>query len=177
LQLIDFEGIVKNNQHYLTWQVDDVQNVKGFEIEKSNDGIRFEKIGFVAENGTTNPTQSYAFYHVLPSFGGAGGGLYYRLKIVDNDGRFDYSKIIFLENKKGQNTIVIYPTIVEHTLIIHTFNQKIKTATIFNANGQIIQSFQNIENELNVQDLPKGVYFLALETENQMTEVKRFVKM
>jgi parallel beta-helix repeat protein len=166
LQLIDFKGVVKNNKNILIWEVANVKNVKGFEIERSKDGIRFEKIGFVGESDITN----YNFEDL-------DGAAYYRLKIVDYDGYFEYSKIIFLTQKEKKNTILVYPTLVQNTLIINTFNQKIKTATIFNTKGQIIKIFQNIENELNVQDLPKGVYFLALEIENQMNEVKRFIKM
>ncbi len=185
LQMLDFKGLVKENECYLTWQVAKVQNVKGFEVETTlnpSEGgkTQWQKIGFVEENNTSNTTENYTFSHVFSSFEKnplLGFSAYYRLKIIDADQRFEYSKIIFLENKKVENTITIYPTFVKNILTIKALNDKINTVTIVNTNGQIIKIFQNIENEINLHDLPQGVYFLEIKTENQINEVKRFFKM
>jgi hypothetical protein len=52
-------------------------NNKGFEIETSEDGISFEKIGFVKGAGNSNTHSSYNLKHSNSS------SAYYRLKQID----------------------------------------------------------------------------------------------
>ena len=79
------DGIVK-----LIWTTDSETNNFGFEIERSEDEIDFQKIGFVKGKGTNIIPQRYDFVdeNLAPSI------YYYRLKQIDLDGAFEYSDAI-----------------------------------------------------------------------------------
>ena len=91
VELTLFSSIVESNQVTLTWTTATETNNHGFEIERSliREG-NWQKIGFVNSNGTTTQPQAYSFTdkNLAP------GEYQYRLRIVDNDGSFEYSKII-----------------------------------------------------------------------------------
>lgn len=81
----------KNGSVDLNWQTITELNNKGFEVERSTDGVNFTKIGWIEGVGTTNSATNYAFNDNLPN----NGMNYYRLKQVDFDGKFKYSNVVF----------------------------------------------------------------------------------
>jgi hypothetical protein len=93
--LIDFTGRMEKNGVVLNWKTSFEQNNKGFEIERSYDGNNFQSIGFVASGGSSNATRSYSFNDrdVVQKIN------YYRLKQLDLDNHFEYSKVVTI--KKG----------------------------------------------------------------------------
>jgi hypothetical protein len=96
--LIDFTGRLEKNDVLLSWKTSFEQNSKGFEIERSYDGNNFQAIGFVASGGSSNATRSYSFNDrdVVQKIN------YYRLKQLDLDNHFEYSKVVTI--KKGSGT-------------------------------------------------------------------------
>jgi len=98
LRLIDFTGRLEKNQVVLNWKTSFEQNSKGFDIERSYDGNNFKSIGFVGAAGNSNSTRMYSFNDrdvVQPVN-------YYRLKQLDLDNQFEYSKVITI--KKGSSS-------------------------------------------------------------------------
>ncbi len=162
LQLIDFEGAIKNNVNILNWKIENVRSVKNFEIEKSEDGKHFEKIG----------TIPFSFEKIF-SFEdkNTASSAYYRLKILDDDGRFDYSKIIFLEKKKT-NEVQIFPNPVRNFLNISNYNPKNeRDFEITNVLGQIVLKEKISSQNIDLQSLTKVIYFLKINN-----QTIRFVK-
>ena len=94
VELTSFTGLVDGSSVALAWHVASEINNAGFQVERSttqNSG--FEKIGFVAGNGTSGAAQySFADLNPLP-----GQPLYYRLKQIDFDGTFEYSEVVEVE--------------------------------------------------------------------------------
>ena len=74
----------------LSWATATEKNNQGFDIERSRDNKTFTKIGNVPGRGTTTDRQSYSYVDNSSS----GGKLYYRLKQIDFNGSFSYSKTI-----------------------------------------------------------------------------------
>jgi Secretion system C-terminal sorting domain len=156
----------------LRWATATERNNAFFDLERSKNGVDFEKIATIQGNNNAVQTKQYSFLDKKPF----DNQNYYRLRQTDTDGRFEYSNIVVV-NKAAKINIVIAPNPIDDILKINTFSQNIEKATILNINGQIIKHFETVENEINVADLPKGIYFLSLKMENQEVEVKRFVKM
>jgi hypothetical protein len=100
VELVSFTAELNNNKAVLKWVTASETNNYGFEIEKSQKSKvkgqnNWEKIGFVAGNGTTTEISAYTFTDQLNhSFN---HNLYYRLKQIDLDGSFSYSDIIEIE--------------------------------------------------------------------------------
>lgn len=89
IELMSFTGKVDNGNVILKWATASELNNDFFTIEKSEDGIFFEVVGYVDGTGNSNSVIQYSFIDENP-FELA----YYRLKQTDYDGAFAYSSII-----------------------------------------------------------------------------------
>lgn len=157
IELISFNAQNETNKTLLTWQTASESDNKGFEIESSNDGVRFESIGFVAGRGTTTQRQSYTFTDKTPYPKGS----FYRLKQIDYDGTYEYSKIIFIKNDKQKNDIAVYPNPTNDVLNIITENYE-QSFVLFNNIGQMVLQGDVLNKALDMRDLGKGVYHLKV---------------
>lgn len=93
VDLISFEAnLLEDNHVKLTWVTGSEINNEGFEIQCSENGVNFEKIGFTKGNGSTTDVQNYEYLHALKL-----DKLYYRLKQFDYDGQYEYSKIVMVQ--------------------------------------------------------------------------------
>ena len=90
VELVSFAANNDENKITLSWQTATEKNNEGFDIERSVDNKTFSKIGNVSGRGTTTERQSYSYVDNSSS----GGKLYYRLKQIDYDGSFSYSKTL-----------------------------------------------------------------------------------
>src|SRR5690606_10958019 len=95
VELVYFTASVRNNQAHLEWLTASELDNDRFEIERSSDARRFEKIGTVKGKGTTSLETKYQFTDRTP----VEGTVYYRLKQVDHDGQFAYSNVIAVTAK------------------------------------------------------------------------------
>ncbi len=91
-ELTVFSAKLTNKNADLNWQTATEHNVSYFSIEHGNDGENFLPIGEVKANGNSRTPQYYRFSHADFS----PNSPYYRLKMVDADAQFKYSKIITL---------------------------------------------------------------------------------
>ena len=110
----------------------------------------------------------------------------YRLKMVDNDGSFTYSKVITVQQQRtgGFSRLKIYPNPTQNTLnlTIDAPNAAIQTVDIIDVVGKVWQHKtlnllrgQN-QDVLDVQSLPTGIYFLQMVDSQGIKNVLRFVK-
>ena len=88
--------MIKYNDAVLSWRTATENNNKGFEVQRSTDGIAFNDLAFVNGAGTSSLMHSYNYTDVKV----VSGNNYYRLKQIDNDGRLTYFNIIKLDYSK-----------------------------------------------------------------------------
>ena len=94
ITLLNFNGQWKNNNTVvLDWSTENESGINGYEIQYSVDGTSFEKIGF-QEAGNISSVQ---IYHFLQNNAGSPFN-YYRLKIIEETGKINYSPVILLKN-------------------------------------------------------------------------------
>ncbi|MBS1775121.1 MAG: hypothetical protein JSS64_02440 [Bacteroidetes bacterium] len=106
LRLLSFTGEAKHNTHLLYWQTADERNNKGFEVQRSADGKAFAAIGFVNADKEAAVKHHYNFTDALP----LGGANYYRLKMENVNGSYEYSNTIKLEQgKAAYASFAIFP--------------------------------------------------------------------
>jgi hypothetical protein len=96
---LSFAAVPNNNLVALTWQVANEQSNKGYEVQRSSDGVQFRRIGFVAaqSGGNSARTLQYSFEDRLPQ----AGTYYYRLRQIDKDGSVAYSKVVSVNWNAG----------------------------------------------------------------------------
>jgi hypothetical protein len=98
LTLLSFNGIKRFPDVQLQWQTTNEENTSHFEVERKLDNeSNFTPAGTVAAKGNSSQTSTYNFLDkdILPK----GRRFTYRLKMVDNDGKFTYSNTIQLINE------------------------------------------------------------------------------
>jgi len=174
--LIGFNAYQKEEQVSLKWATASEQNNKGFEIERSSNGITWVNIGFVSPSstdGNSNAKSDYSFIDHSP----LNGISYYRLKQVDFDNRIEYSPVRTV-NFKNQNTIQIYPNPVRNNLTIAglTGAEQIR---IVNASGQIIYYIKASTGTVNIstEHFSEGLYHLQVVNVDGKTSSHKFIKI
>jgi hypothetical protein len=164
--LVSFEGKSENNQTKLTWKTAEEINNKGFEIERSADARTFEKIGFVDGSGNTKESQFYHFTDLNPL-----ATSYYRLKQLDYDGKFEYSRVIAV---KSEATIIkLYPNPAQEYLTVSGINGKLPIS-IVNQNGRVVLNrFVSAKEQINIGKLASGLYVVRIGNENRKLVINR----
>lgn len=157
IELTSFTGKAVNKTNVLSWETATETNNKGFDIERSGDGKNFEKIAFVAGNGTTSKSQSYGFEDNTPL-----SISYYRLKQWDEDERFELSKIIQITQKSSVK-LNVYPNPVSNILTMETDLKG--DYQIINLIGQVVLKGQTSTSNIDVSLLPQGTYILKVGAE------------
>ena len=160
---------LKNKTAILEWRTATETNNAGFEIQRSKDGITWEKIAWQEGQGNTLTPQAYTYRDENPFFGTS----YYRFKQVDFNGDFSYSNVVSLQYIRSGITVFPNP----NTGIFEVQSTAEGTYQILNTSGQVIQ-IGNMKNDisLDISDTAQGVYFISVTIDKE-TFVKRIIKM
>ena len=161
VELLDFTGAIQNEAVYLQWQTAQELNNAGFEIEKSMDNRTWESIDYVEGQGTDFDLNEYVSKDENPVV----GTNYYRLKQLDFDGQFEYSKVIAVDFKTTSTNVTIFPNPATDFLIIKNLSdsEELLEVSIFNVMGQPM-TIDYSNQQIDVARLPKGFYVLKMET-------------
>ena len=157
LNLLDFTAVLKGKRDVaLNWQTADERNVQGFEVQVSADGTIFNKVGFVnARNAST--VQNYEFETMMPGKLG-----YFRLKMIDNDGKFEYSPVRLLQ--LDEVIVKAYPNPAVDQVQLDLTGYPAGTARITDMSGRAVMNFRTTSgmNRINTKALSSGVYVLEV---------------
>ena len=155
LNLINFSANKQNNVINLKWTTENEFNVSHFEIERSADGQTFSKLADVAPANSSS-LHNYSFIDVQPML----GINFYRLKMIDIDGRFKYSGILKI-NSNGKQIFEVYPNPVKDVMIVNGVKagDEIK---LLNIDGKILSQKLSLGQSItiDVSKYPSGVYFV-----------------
>jgi uncharacterized repeat protein (TIGR01451 family) len=156
----------------LKWITESETDNAYFEIQRSNDGVHFEYRGKVAGNGTTSLTKQYDYNDEI---NGLFNVIYYRLKIIDKDGKYSFSKIIALKIN-GNNTnehFNVYPNPFYSDIKIELLGARKETGVIrfISFEGkEVLRRSVEVEKGTNIivlkdlNYLPRGNYILEMTT-------------
>jgi Secretion system C-terminal sorting domain len=152
-----------NNESLVSWATAQESNSSKYEIEHSTNNSSFTKLGEVTAAGNTSVRTNYSFTHTKP----VSGFNYYRIKQIDNDGKFKYSEVVTVLKKDNLVQTIIAPNPVKEVLhVVETKETFIGTAEIYNAAGNLVLR-KTINNKLQVYSLPvsnlaSGAYVLKV---------------
>jgi hypothetical protein len=175
LELMSFSGSNEKNRNKLIWQTANELNVSHFIIERSQDGLKFEERGTILSKKANNALKPYEFMDDNPF-----STNYYRLKIIDKDGTYYYSKTITVINNQ-LNTVQIFPSIAKDFINIRSENA-LNNATIkvVDLMGKtLIHSIINVDKgeqiALNIATLNKGLYLISIDNKEFKT-INKIIK-
>lgn len=128
----------------LQWQTLSELNSEHFVVETSTTGQNFVAAGTVPATGYSTVLRRYSFMH-QPGIA-TSERIYYRLKMIDKDGSFNYSAIVSvdLESLKGSMALRAYPTAVSEGEIlnieIHCLKPGPASLQVLAASGSLLSS-------------------------------------
>jgi fibronectin-binding autotransporter adhesin len=156
VELLSFTGKNTEGGNLLTWTTANETNNKGFDIERSNDGKTFGKLGWQDGQGNSKTPTSYTFIDNTPSV----GLNYYRLKQWDFDGKYAFSKVIALNND-SKTALSVYPNPADEMLFVSTNQNKDMPYFLTNMLGQVVKTgVINTQATLDISSLISGTYFI-----------------
>jgi hypothetical protein len=181
VELSSFGSNVNGRDIVLNWETKTEKNSNKFEIERNLMGTDWVPVGSVKACVLSNSPKQYSFMDKnLQS-----GKYQYRLMMIDNDGSYEYSKVIEAEVDVPENYELSqnYPnpfnpnTVITYSLPLAA-NMKL---TAYNTLGQVVKildnGFKNAGNytvNFDASELTSGTYFYRLEA-GQFTQVKKMI--
>jgi Secretion system C-terminal sorting domain len=162
ITLESFTASINGSTVSLNWKVALAVDFSHFEIEYSNNGSTFSAIDQVV----FNPSQTDYRYTQSPVVAPLN---YYRLKLVNTDGSFRYSKILLVRTETGSLVLTVYPQPAKDHINVSIAVRQTQRVTfqLFNTTGSKIKEdhLQLISGSNsfiidNLQQLPAGIYTL-----------------
>ncbi|MFZ9386942.1 MAG: T9SS type A sorting domain-containing protein [Chitinophagaceae bacterium] len=165
-KLVDFNGVNRDNYNQLKWVVTDEQQLSRYELERSSDGIRYQR---VTTKQAVNSTSQVTYTHMDPvSLSSA--EYYYRLKIIDLDESYTYSSVVFIRTQSKTNIRVLNNPFRDLiTLQYSTGRDQPISVALYTATGALVrrQDYNATAGSgaytlYGFANLPKGLYFLKV---------------
>ncbi len=165
--LLDFSGNGYPGYNQLQWKVAQEQGLDHYELERSTDGSVYTKVATVVSQNQTAVT-TYSQQDNTSLF-----ETYYRLKLVDIDGRFTYSSVVFIRktNTKNEFSVMGNPFGNEIVLKYKLSNSQKVYVQLFNVTGALVRKEEyaatagtGIYTITGVQQLNSGIYLLKIES-------------
>ena len=111
VSLINFNGLYRNEGKVeLNWVTNFEQNSDRFEVERSFDGITWQKAGTLKAQGISTVKKSYTFIDEVGRNTAIKKDLYYRLKQIDLDNKSAFSRILIVRVYNSQSIKMISVT-------------------------------------------------------------------
>ena len=161
--LLNFNATLKDRIVQLKWATAQEQNSSHFEIERSTDSIHFKNIGkvYAAHYSDRQINYSYQDFSTQSKLN------YYRIKMVDKDGKFTYTEIR-LVNVGLNGNISVFPNPAKsgEGIMVTSQNINAKRIEVVNAFGQIVLTQNlNVNSTTNIPlktNLPAGQYVIRI---------------
>jgi hypothetical protein len=171
VNFVDFTANISGDNVVLDWQVTNEVNNNHYDIEQST-GASFSKIGTV--NATVGGgIKNYSFIHTTPTKNATN---YYRIKQVDNDGKFSYSPIRSVRFD-SKTVLTVSPNPASSFINISSTQSNINIA-IFDGNGKKVATklLTSGNARIDISGLSSGTYIVIAESNGATVASKKIVK-
>jgi Secretion system C-terminal sorting domain/Carbohydrate binding domain len=168
--LTSFTGKYSNGVSTLDWQTSQELNSDHFDLFKSADGQDFSLVATINAAGFSSVIKNYSYQDNSPN---NGQNVYYRLKQVDRDGKYNFSSIVKLA--LGANTsVAVYPNPFNNDFTVSFSAGKTSPATLklMNSTGQLVFTktitVNKGNNSILIGGLPSlrpGIYYMSIGNE------------
>jgi hypothetical protein len=161
--LESFTATKVNTGGLLQWVTVQESNTDKFIIEKSTSGSSYVSIGEVKAAGNSSTTKEYQFTDPRLS----NGINYYRLKMVDKDGKYTYSPIRKLSSNDDEIIVTVYPNPANTDRLYVSTSANCSLLELRDVQGRLIKSMktQGTQHTFTLQAIANGTYFLSIFTD------------
>jgi hypothetical protein len=162
VRLSNFDVTAVAQEAQLNWGTTEEVGFSHFEVLRSNDLNQWESIGNVASNEAGK-------YFFTDAGLKAGKTTYYRLKMVDLDGTFEYSTIRSINVENGGKLFSVYPNPASEMLYLNYADLKqLQSLTIYDERGNthLSRSGSDLLHGIKIANLPQGMHFVQVKTKD-----------
>jgi len=162
------------NKILLTWSTNLEVNNKGFEIERSTDGLNFQKIGWKDGSGNSQTIKNYQFEDTKVNYNQK---YYYRLKQMDYDGNYRYSNVAEAILNTYETFVIspLYPNPTNGNAYVNVYcaEKQDLSVRVYNSIGQLVLQYThtlpagNTQVELATHSLANGIYQVEFNMNGQ----------
>ncbi|MFI5156850.1 MAG: T9SS type A sorting domain-containing protein [Chitinophagales bacterium] len=184
LSLTTFTAQLFNKAVRLSWSTDMALNSSHFVVLRSSDGSSFDEVGLVFTDGERQ-NNSHKAYNFSDNIEGINSRiLFYRLKMVDLDGKYSYSEMLQIRvvNDIEASLVTAYPNPARNEIRVtvpSAWQNKQISYNIYNMEGvhmgERIMVRASQTETFPIADLPSGNYLIRITNGNQ-TAVEKFIK-
>ena len=164
VHLVNFSLQKKTNGIQLLWNVTDETNMQLYEVEYCTDGNNFTRLASIAAQGSATATYSYLHGITISS------SLYYRIKMLNNDGSYAYSPIRYFNNKEALS-IRLFPNPASAFLMVESNMVSTKASLkVINSAGAVVTAINGIDfsssntMRVDISTLKAGLYYVECIT-------------
>jgi hypothetical protein len=170
--LNSFVAQKNNNDARLQWQSGNETNTSYFDIERSYNGQTYTAIGRLNATNISGNNYTYTDHAVFSS---SNVTAFYRLKIADNNGSYEYSSAVKLTNSKS-TTINIFPNPAVDAISISGLDADALIRLISIDGKVLLQETAGAESRIiHIEKYQSGTYIIQVQN-NKETIQKKFVK-
>lgn len=173
VEFTKFEAIsTDNNKVNLIWETASENDNKGFNVERSPDGYKWETLDFVKGAGTTLEPRNYQWVDKKPyeEFN------YYRLRQIDFDGDTEYSEIVVVKmNPKSE--FALFPNPAGNFITLDLGEKPtIEEIELYDVRGRLVRTipiqYRISRQNIIISDLMAGVYWVVIPSKHNTEQIK-----
>jgi hypothetical protein len=159
VKLLSFTAVKENETALLKWSASSEINSSHFIIEHSRNGTTYSGLATVSAAGNSSSQTDYSYKHVQPSK----GFNYYRLKLVDRDGKYEYFPVRRLKFDKA-DAMIVSPNPATNRVTI-TITEPGGILRLINSTGIILKEREMTGNQadIDISALAQGVYIITYQ--------------
>ena len=177
VDMTHFSGYAEKNANQLQWKTASEENNERFEIQCSEDGNTFTTIGEAAGAGNSQKALKYNYTDYNPGR----GTNYYRLKQVDFNGDFNFSRTIAIASWKNDLSINVSPVDGRIRLDIQSKEESAVEVYVYNIIGksiyqEIIHAGKGGNSLLLKPHLESGYYMVRIISDNKSYQEKIWIE-
>lgn len=179
VNFLSFSGKANGYKNILEWRVNEESNLSHYEVERSEEGIRYTSVGSVTARNSRSET-SYSLSEIVNN----GTSYFYRIKSVNNDGTYKYSNIVHVKRvAKEEIQVLSNPFRTSLDLRITLPQDAAVQFHIYDGNGKLVRKEQaaiavgGINHSIrNLSTLPAGIYYINAVINNNRRWTQKIVK-
>lgn len=166
VDLLSFTAQLVNEKAWLAWSTSREENLSHYSIERSYDNKQFEQAAIMFPAETPSTINNYSYKDPIKNT--TGTVIFYRLKMVDKNGKFKYSetRTVRLGNGSDTTKISAYPNPVVnelHLSVPQNWQGKTINAQLLSTSGSVIKTFNlKASAVIPMTDVPAGTYYIKV---------------
>jgi hypothetical protein len=172
VKLVSFAAAPAGNSVVLKWKTAKEINSEKFVVQRSVNGSSYDDVATIAAKGNSATEQSYQYTDAQPL-----QQAYYRLKMVDADGKMAYSAVVLVKlDAASQQAVKVYPTVFQTKLNVQlqASEKALVQISLISMTGAVMQTWQRTAEAgsngfvLDVANLAAGSYVLRMTTKEKV---------